>query len=123
MFKLISSQIVALKDGASNVAWSPLVQTARSLCLGILGQTAVGKLEISDCDGQFHVFGENKVGQGPHVQLTVHKDTFWVRLALFADMVRLDERHQLRYIFFLTDMFERDSQKAIFSQKSPVLIW
>jgi hypothetical protein len=87
MLRLISSRFVAMREAAGGLAWSPLVATARSLCLGILRQTTVGSLEISDCDGQLHLCGEGEDGRGPKVHLTVHKDTFWVRLALFADMV------------------------------------
>lgn len=64
------------------------MNTTRALCLGILAQTKVGTLEISDSNGQTHVFGEGKERRGPLVSLKIHRDTFWVRLALFADMVR-----------------------------------
>lgn len=88
MIGLVASRLLALRDTAGNVAWGPLTYGARSVCLAVLNQIRKGRLEIIDVDGHVYVCGEKK-GSIPSTVITVHKDTFWVRLALFADMVIL----------------------------------
>jgi cyclopropane-fatty-acyl-phospholipid synthase len=71
-------------------AWDSLVAVCRDGTLSQLQSIQLGKLavyEISAGKGST-VFGTER--EGHHVAvLNVHDDKFWVRLALFADMVRL----------------------------------
>ena len=86
---MLASRFKVLRDAAGGVAWSPLVQASRALCLAVLGKIQVGGLEIVDLDSQVHKCGEAEASGTPSATLTIHKDAFWVRLALFGDMVRL----------------------------------
>jgi cyclopropane-fatty-acyl-phospholipid synthase len=83
----LSSSLIALKDATINATWGPLVSIARSLCLSVLSKIEIGQLTITDYDGSVTTFGEQTSLKGPVCHLTVHKDTFWLRLALYADMV------------------------------------
>ena len=67
--------------------WSPLVSFSRTAVLSIFENLEVGRFEIVDTDGSKHLFG-NVDSAYLRTLLKVHKDTFWVRLLLFADMVR-----------------------------------
>lgn len=85
---LLSSQFVALRGAAGAAAWTPLAQSSRSVCLSVLSKIQLGTLEIDDADGTTHVIGQKQRDEKYlGAKITVHKDTFWVRLALFADMV------------------------------------
>ncbi|KAK5005524.1 hypothetical protein LTR28_007609, partial [Elasticomyces elasticus] len=90
----------ALAYTAGSYAWEPLVSLSRSAILSLLSKVESGSLVITDPDGQQTVCGKKKMVNGetgggrsvysiPHTGLQVHKETFWVRLLLFADMVGL----------------------------------
>jgi cyclopropane-fatty-acyl-phospholipid synthase len=79
------SRFHALRSYTSSLAWNPLVQFSRSTCLSILSRIQIGLLEIIDNDGEAYILGGND-SSNPKITLRVHKDTFWVRLLLFADM-------------------------------------
>jgi len=53
----------------------------------VLRNVHQGELTVEDIDGQITVCGKPVEGC-PVTRLTVHKETFWVRMMLFADMVR-----------------------------------
>jgi cyclopropane-fatty-acyl-phospholipid synthase len=78
----------ALRSYAHSLAWSPLVWLSRNVCLSLLRKITHGQLEIID-EGESTICGQvmSSTDQ-PRVTLQVHKETFWVRLLLFADMVR-----------------------------------
>ncbi|KAK4988350.1 hypothetical protein LTR50_003982 [Elasticomyces elasticus] len=87
----------ALAYTAGSYAWEPLVSLSRSAILALLSKVESGSLVITDTDGQQTVCGKKKMVNGetggdrsvysiPHTGLQVHKETFWVRLLLFADM-------------------------------------
>jgi hypothetical protein len=82
----ITERFNALRDYTGNLAWSPLVGMARSACIGLLRKIEVGKLEIVDVTEEVIVCGGKT--EGPATVIQVLSDTFWVRLALFTDMVR-----------------------------------
>ena len=57
--------------------------------LALLGRIQVGQLVVEDCDGTTTICGQlGKKDGSPHTKLKVLKEAFWVRVMLFADMVR-----------------------------------
>jgi len=93
----IKAQFDSARDYAASLAYGPLVQLARAACLTLFKRIAIGSLEITDTDDTVIQCGRpGKEGVEPHTSLRVQKDTFWVRLLLFADMVRRGE--ELEYI-------------------------
>jgi cyclopropane-fatty-acyl-phospholipid synthase len=79
------SRFHALRSYTGSLAWNPLVQFSRNTCLSLLSRIQVGRLEILDVDGETYILGGDDRST-PQVTLRVYKDTFWVRLLLFADM-------------------------------------
>jgi len=80
----------AIWNSVSCQAWDSLVALCRDGTLSQLQSIQLGKLavyEVSAGKGST-VFGTEREGH-PVAVLNVHDDKFWVRLALFADMVRL----------------------------------
>ncbi|RDI76723.1 hypothetical protein Vi05172_g13288 [Venturia inaequalis] len=90
----VVSRFHALRTYTGSLAWNPLVQFSRNTCLSLLSRIQIGSLEIIDVDGETYTLGGNEIPESkggnilttPQVILRVHKDTFWVRLLLFADM-------------------------------------
>ena len=90
MIRPLISSFLAVRDATVNVAWSPLVQLCKNVCLSVLSKTQVGQLQIFDEDGNIIIIGQTAdVVSGPKCVLTVHKDIFWLRLAFYGDMVYL----------------------------------
>ncbi|KAK4962249.1 hypothetical protein LTR28_004611, partial [Elasticomyces elasticus] len=99
----------ALAYTAGSYAWEPLVSLSRSAILSLLSKLESGSLVITDTDGQQTVCGKKKMVNGetggersvysiPHTGLRVHKETFWVRLLLFADMTATTQRNVQLFI-------------------------
>lgn len=91
------SSLQSLGSYAASYTWGPLLSLSRTTILSLLSRIQVGHLKIVDVDGTTTVYGQKHVANGfleqsvysiPQTELTVHKDTFWVRMLLFADMVR-----------------------------------
>ncbi|TKA71624.1 hypothetical protein B0A49_03027 [Cryomyces minteri] len=89
------SRFNALRSYAGSYTWGPIVQLSRTAVVALLTRIEVGHLQITDVDGTVVSCGTAKRkdpqnekwnDDAPAVELSVHKDTFWVRLALFADM-------------------------------------
>lgn len=79
---------------AGSVTWTPLVQLSRSAILSTLQKITVGQLKVIEADGHTTICGELGADiKGPQTELRIHKDTFWVRMLLFADMVRRAHLH------------------------------
>jgi cyclopropane-fatty-acyl-phospholipid synthase len=76
----------ALRDYTGTLAWNQLVTGARGACIVLLKKIEVGKLEIVDFTEDIIICGGH--AKGPTARIQVLSDTFWVRLALFTDMVR-----------------------------------
>ncbi|KUJ09820.1 cyclopropane-fatty-acyl-phospholipid synthase [Mollisia scopiformis] len=89
----------SLKETFVSWTWPPAVNLARSLVLGIFSGIESGSLLIIDeARCVKHAFGQssfekdgNKVDAKsvytiPHVQIVVKRDSFWLRLLLFADI-------------------------------------
>ena len=84
----IISSFVALRDASVNAAWTPLVQFSRNVCLSVLSKIQVGQIKVIDVDGNSVTIGEkNDKVVGPECVLNIQKDTFWLRLVLYGDMV------------------------------------
>ena len=92
MSSLLSSALDTLRGYAGSTAWGPLVRLSRTAILSLLNGIEVGCLIIKERDGT-----ETRCGGGkgshvcatpPRTELRVQREAFWLRLALFADMVR-----------------------------------
>ena len=77
-----------LLNSVSTQAWEPLVSLCRNGTLSQLQNIRIGKLAVyeSSSSKASANFGVEKEGL-PLAVLNVHDERFWVRLALFADMV------------------------------------
>ena len=86
---IISKPFDSLRSYVGSFTWGPFVTISRSTILGLLGRIQVGQLVVEDCDGTTTICGGlgGKAGS-PHTELKVLKEAFWVRVMLFADMVR-----------------------------------
>lgn len=85
----ISRTVDGVRTYAGSFTWTPVVNFSRAAVLALLQRVEVGVLLIVDTDGSLKVCGGPKAKDGePKVQLTLHDDAFWVRMLLFADMVR-----------------------------------
>ena len=92
----ITSVLTAVLDTAKGLvgsaAWGPLVNVSRTEVLSLFKQIQNGQMAITDTDGGRAVYGRpvvDGVVPTPNVELRVNRESFWVRLALFADMVRI----------------------------------
>lgn len=98
---------MAILDGlisqASAYTWNPLVNVSRRAVLGLLSRITIGQLVVTDTTTNVTtVCGalEPRIEDGldlkkptkniedPRAELRVQRDIFWVRMLLFADMVR-----------------------------------
>lgn len=79
----------SILSAATSQAWGPLVSLCRSGALAQLQGIKVGKLVLYEIGSSKTTssFGKEE-SDLPLAILQVHDDKFWVRLALFADMVR-----------------------------------
>ncbi|KAK3077601.1 hypothetical protein LTS18_009798, partial [Coniosporium uncinatum] len=92
----VKAQFDRARDYAASLAYGPLVQLARAACLTLFKRIAIGSLEITDTDDTVIQCGRpGKEGVEPHTGLRVQKDTFWVRLLLFADMLSIKNRNHV----------------------------
>ena len=81
---------------AASYAWGPLVGLSRTAVASVLSRIQCGQLMVVDHDGRTTTYGGDKVAEPTlqkddslsRVELVVHKEIFWVRMLLFADMVR-----------------------------------
>ena len=86
---LISWPLGAFKTYVGSFTWAPFVGWSRSTVLRLLQRIENGQLVVTDCDGSVTICGNaGQTRDEPRTQLTVLKEAFWVRLLLFADMVR-----------------------------------
>jgi hypothetical protein len=88
MIESLISSILAVRDASVNAAWSPFVQLCRAICLSVLSRIQIGQIQILDVNGDVVTIGEiTGAILGPRCVLNIHNDTFWLRLALYGDMV------------------------------------
>ena len=93
----ITDRAWALANYSASYAYPPLVALSRAAVQSLFQQIRIGQLKIVDKDGTITICGQEKLRPDlpqersvyslPLTELTVHKDLFWVRLLLFADMV------------------------------------
>lgn len=89
---VVARSFDAARTYLGSFAWSPFVRISRAAVLALLGRVQLGHIVIIDTDGSETVCGERWAKQGvPATELKVIKEAFWVRLLLFADMVRAVE--------------------------------
>jgi cyclopropane-fatty-acyl-phospholipid synthase len=93
MSALVSSTLDTFRGYAGSTAWAPLVRISRAAVLSLLHRIEFGCLLITDETGSQTRCGRD-AGLGSHVcatppraELNIKREAFWVRLALFADMV------------------------------------
>ena len=67
------------------VAWDPMLQLSKTTITSLFRQIERGQLALVDHKGRRSFYG--KEGTGPMVELQIHKEIFWLRVLLFADMV------------------------------------
>ena len=85
----VISSFDALRGYAGSVSWGPLVTFSRNQVLSLLRRIEIGQLVVTDKNGTVTICGSPAPKDGtPKTELKVHKEAFWVRLLLFADMVR-----------------------------------
>lgn len=100
----VTSYVTDRVRAATNISLSyarpPLIALSRSIILSLFNQIKIGRLVLIDSNGTVTICGQMKLGATggersvysvPQVELRVHKDTFWLRMLLFADMVCLHE--------------------------------
>jgi hypothetical protein len=89
MAGLLTSFIDALRSYTGSVAWAPLVQFSRSSILNLLKGIEIGQLTVREKDGSEIIYGKPGSGEDlwPVASLNILREAFWLRLALFADMV------------------------------------
>lgn len=91
MSSLVRNAVDAIWSYAGSTAWSPVVLVCRTGVLSLLQQITCGQLlVVEEKDGAQTLCGQSSVADlpiEPRTELRVRKDAFWVRVALFADMV------------------------------------
>lgn len=88
MTSLVTNTLDALRARIGSVAWGPLVNLSRHAVFSLLQQIEVGRMVVKEADGSETMCGRKSMAREvPTTELRVNRETFWVRLALFADMV------------------------------------
>lgn len=90
----ISRSFYSLRTAVGSLTWSPLVRLSRGFVLALLERIEVGTVVVTDSNGAVFVCGAGHPNDvGPKTELRVLKEAFWVRMLLFADMVRNPPLH------------------------------
>ena len=85
----INGTLDAIRAYTGSVTWRPLVNLSRSAVLSLLRRVQVGQIVVVDVNGTVTICGSRQPKDGtPSTELRILKEAFWVRLLLFADMVR-----------------------------------
>ena len=89
MAGLVTFALDSVRSFAGSVAWAPLVQFSKSSILNLFKEIEVGQLTIKEKDGSTTVCGKPATDNEdwPVTSLNILREAFWLRLALFADMV------------------------------------
>lgn len=86
---MVSRPFNSLRSYVASLTWAPLVNLSRSFVLALLKRIEVGTVVVIDCNGAVFECGAHQPDDsGPKTELRVLKENFWVRILLFADMVR-----------------------------------
>jgi hypothetical protein len=86
MIGSIASSALSVLYAVGGAALESLSKVSRTLCISILSNIRKGRFEILDHDGTVYTVGGDEKSD-PSCTLQVHASRFWVRLAIFADMV------------------------------------
>lgn len=87
----------SLRTQVGSLTWASLVSLSRAFVLALLKRIEVGTIVVTDSNGAVLVCGAVQPDDpGPKTELRVLKDTFWVRMLLFADMVRQNSLSKAR---------------------------
>ena len=90
---LLPQPLAALALRAQSIAVPPIIDFAKSTVVQVLKRIETGRIMIMDHDGEATVCGRFIAAEGePCTELRVLKELFWVRVLLFADMVRSDTK-------------------------------
>lgn len=85
----LTSPVATVWNGVASQAWDPLVSLCRNGTLAQLQEIRIGTLALYELGGaKPESFFGSQSPEHPFASITVHDEKFWVRLALFADMVR-----------------------------------
>lgn len=89
IFNPLAGIATSVLSTITSKTWGPLVSLCKNGTLSQLQDIKIGKLVVFEGGSSkaSAVFGSDKEGV-PVAFLDVHNEKFWVRLALFADMVR-----------------------------------
>jgi hypothetical protein len=89
MAGIVTATLDSLRSYAGSVAWGPLVRTSRAAILSLLSGIEVGQLAVREKDGSETICGKSGNGREPWpvTRLNILREAFWLRVALFADMV------------------------------------
>lgn len=93
MSALILPVLDGLRSGVGYLAGGPLVDIARRSVLSVLQRIQIGQLVIEE-DTTTIIGSQNLAVGAPPAAVTTLKiksKAFWIRAALFADMVRLSK--------------------------------
>ena len=93
MSGLVVGALDKLRSYAGEFAWQPLIQLSRTAVLGLMSKVETGQIIVREAGDVETICGRENEGadlwQWPQTELRVLRDVFWLRVALFADMVRL----------------------------------
>lgn len=85
----ISYSFNSLRTYMGSLTWPTLIRVSRGFVLALLKRIEIGTVVVTDCDGAVFVCGADQPNDaGPNTELRVLKEMFWLRMLLFADMVR-----------------------------------
>lgn len=85
---ILTRSFDSLRSYVGSFTWGPFVRLSRSAVLALLERIEIGQLVVRDSDGTLTICGSPGIKDGsPRTELKVLKETFWVRVMLFADMV------------------------------------
>ena len=87
---ILPRPLAAFALHAQSLVVPPVINFARSTVLDVLKRIDTGRLLVTDYNGKTTVCGSFiAAGDEPCTELRILKDVFWIRVLLFADMVRL----------------------------------
>ena len=87
---ILPRSLAALALRAHSLAVPPIINFARSTVLDVLKRVELGRLLVTDFNGKTTVCGRYIATEHePTTELRILKEVFWIRVLLFADMVRL----------------------------------
>lgn len=95
MSGVVTAALDCLRSYTGSLAWEPLVRLSRGAVLNVLQRIEIGQLQLKEKDGSVRTCGpalEQESSSVPTTELKILCDAFWLRVALFADMVCFPRR-------------------------------